>query len=237
MRYIKKVKPYKEFLEYIENNIDENLPKEELKKKFEKLPSTLKNNLKEYILENEQNFLCIYCEEKIEKIEHSHLEHIKSQDKYPQKIFDYNNLTVSCNGDGKCNSENNGKNRQSTCGHKKRNKELPLSPLKDENISDYFEFIEEKTKMIILITPSNLDKEKAQSMIRDLNLNSNSPNFNLPYRRWKEKEFIEEFIVELMKKEKDNKKVKIIIKNILESKTVPFITCIKFFLRKKGIVI
>jgi len=244
MRYIEKVEPYQRFLEYVENNIDKNLSKEELKKLFKKMPSNLKTSLKEYILKHEQNYLCIYCEEKIEKIEHSHLEHIKHQDEYSHLIFDYNNLVVSCNGDGKCNPKNAGKNRKTTCGHKKNDKELPLNPLKDINISDYFEFVEENEKMSILIKPSDLDKEKAQDMIEILNLNSDSPNFNLPYNRWKEKEFIEKIIVELIEQRKNLKKtedeifieVKNIIKNFLSSNIVPFITCIKFFLNRKGII-
>jgi uncharacterized protein (TIGR02646 family) len=228
MRYIKKNIPFKKFIDYIEKNVDLNLSKEDLKKLFQKIPSSIKKELKEYILNNEQNYLCIYCEEKINDIDNSHLEHIKPEDKYEKLIFDYNNLVVSCNGDGKCNFNNKGKNSKTTCGHKKDNKELPLNPLEDENISDYFEFKMIEKKLEIQIIPSKLDENKAKDMIKILNLNSNSPNFNLPYRRWFEKEQFEKFIVKYKLDIKD-------IKQILNKNTPPFVSCIIFFLKQKNI--
>jgi uncharacterized protein (TIGR02646 family) len=228
MRYIKKTTPLKKFVEYT-SQIDLTLSKSELKRLFKKMPSEIKKELKKYILEKEQNYLCIYCEEKICSIENCHIEHVLSEDENPNLIFDYNNLVVSCNGDGKCNTENQGKNKKTTCGHKKANKQLPLNPLVERNISDYFkyEIIDSKTE--IKITASNLDEKKATEMINILNLNSNSPNFNLLYRRWKEKENFEDFIY----KEKLNKED---ITKILQNFPPAFISCIKYFLVQKKII-
>jgi 5-methylcytosine-specific restriction endonuclease McrA len=76
-----------------------------------------KRKLKLYILENEQNYLCCYCEAKV-TLDDSHIEHIKPKDMDEESLtFDYANLAVSC--DGICFND---KNERLTCGHKKDNK-------------------------------------------------------------------------------------------------------------------
>ena len=62
--------------------------------KWEEYPVS-KKPLKKYILKNEQNYLCAYCESKIE-LENSHIEHIKPKaiDKFPHLVSIDINLRV-----------------------------------------------------------------------------------------------------------------------------------------------
>ena len=105
-----------------------------------------KRELKRYLLEVEQNWLCGYCEAKLEETfekekrenrDFIHIEHIKPKHlDYDNLSFDYYNLLVSCSG--RCFTQNN---KPLTCGHKKGNKfdeNLFLNPLKYYDIRDYF---------------------------------------------------------------------------------------------------
>jgi len=122
-----------------------------------------KKQTKKYILENEQNWLCGYCEAKI-NLDNSHIEHIKP--KYldiKNLTFNYNNLLVSCNGN--CFSE---KDSKLSCGHKKENEfneNKFLDPTRIKNIRDYFIYENYKIK------ESNLNKIKSEYMIDILKLN------------------------------------------------------------------
>ena len=133
-----------------------------------------KRVLKEYLLENEQNYLCGYCEAKI-TLDNSHVEHIKPKSlDYDNLTFDYHNLLVSCNGI--CFSQSN---KPITCGHKKANKfdeNKFLSPLKEINIRDYFIYTNN-----FYIGSSSLDEEKSKYTMDLLELNSF--NNNLPQAR------------------------------------------------------
>ncbi len=133
-----------------------------------------KRALKEYLLENEQNYLCGYCEAKI-SLDNSHVEHIKPKSlDYDSLTFDYNNLLVSCNGI--CFSKSN---KPITCGHKKDNKfdEVKfLNPTKKTDIRDYFIYTNN-----YYIGSSKLDEEKSKYTMDLLNLNSF--NNNLPQAR------------------------------------------------------
>ena len=129
-----------------------------------------KRKLNEYILKEEQNYLCIYCEDKI--ITHkdiSHLEHIKPKHKYINLTFDYRNLAVSCNG--MCRNDEND-NTNHNCGHRKDKDDTPfkedkfLNPTKVEEIREYFEY-DRDSKII----PSEKDFDKAKYMIDTLHLN------------------------------------------------------------------
>ncbi|MCU0287357.1 MAG: TIGR02646 family protein [Acidobacteria bacterium] len=73
--------------------------------------SWIKNNkeygkqLKEFILENEQQEVCCYCEKSIppHNIDsNSHIEHVRPRDKFPGLKNDYHNLVVSCQTPGRC---------------------------------------------------------------------------------------------------------------------------------------
>ncbi|MBK5242549.1 retron system putative HNH endonuclease [Clostridium sp.] len=65
---------------------------------------TIKSELKEYILENEQSKYCLYCEKSIYNINEGHIEHIKPRDLFPKLFQKYNNLIVSCNEKNSCGS-------------------------------------------------------------------------------------------------------------------------------------
>ena len=59
--------------------------------------------LKEFILENEQQNVCCYCEKRITPDnDHSHLEHIRPRSKFPQFKNDYKNIVVSCQTAKRC---------------------------------------------------------------------------------------------------------------------------------------
>jgi len=59
--------------------------------------------LKEFMLEKEQQNVCCYCEKPITaSVEHSHIEHIKPQAKFRKLKHDYNNLVISCQTKGRC---------------------------------------------------------------------------------------------------------------------------------------
>lgn len=161
MRYIEKLQPpssfEKQYKIYKEENSDITRDIFEDFKRDAHLGYNGEN--KKFILE-EQKGLCGYCERKItEKYNDSHIEHIESLNKSPKLGIDYDNLLISCNG-----ADNDSKN----CGHKKDNEKLPLSPIQDKDISDYFIFDKESGEII----PSQKDKEKAEITINILNLNT-----------------------------------------------------------------
>jgi len=135
-----------------------------------------KKPLKEYILKNEQNYLCIYCESKVE-LDNSHLEHIKpkAQNQFPHLVFDYTNIVVSCNGN--CHTEDE---EYHTCGHIKENEYNDrkfLNPITLIDIREYFEYDIDEGKILT----SSKDNEKSQYMINTLHLNDGS----LPIARQK----------------------------------------------------
>jgi uncharacterized protein (TIGR02646 family) len=117
---------------------------------------TLKR-LNKYILENEQtptkSALCAYCERKV-TTEKSHIEHIKPRSKFPNDIFSYNNLIVSCDDNNSC-----GKYKKSEWDEKFIN---PVS----ENLSAYSSYDFDG-----LIIPKVVDTSRADITINILNLN------------------------------------------------------------------
>jgi uncharacterized protein (TIGR02646 family) len=132
--------------------------------------TTSKKPLRKFILENEQNYLCVYCESKISSDKSSsHIEHIrpKAQDKYPQFTFEYNNLVVSCNGT--CYNQENDTHNNS-CGHIKENRyneDNFLNPVEIKDIRDYFIYdFDEYT-----IESSQKNSIKSSYMIDTLQLN------------------------------------------------------------------
>jgi uncharacterized protein (TIGR02646 family) len=181
-----------------------------------------KRTLKKYLLKEEQNYLCGYCEAKV-TLDNSHLEHIKPRHLDDSLIFDYNNLLVSCNG--VCFSE---KNQQVTCGHKKGadfDEVKFLNPTKIKNIRDYFIYTDK-----FMIKSSDLDKEKAQYTLQLLQLNT----FNnyLPEAR---KIALEEFQKSAMAYvEKTKKDMKEVVKILLNKENLAFISFLRF--RHKAIL-
>ena len=180
-----------------------------------------KRKLKEYLLKNEQNYLCAYCEAKV-TLDVSHIEHIKPKSlDYNNLTFDYSNLIVSCNGT--CFSDTN---KPRTCGHRKGNKfdeDMFLNPTKIKNIRDYFIYTGN-----YYIGSSNLDKNKAKYTMDLLELNS----FNnyLPEAR---KKALDEFRISVKKYALETgKNVKTVSKRLLNKENLAFISFLRFFYRK-----
>jgi uncharacterized protein (TIGR02646 family) len=132
-----------------------------------------KSDTARYIIEQEQKYLCVYCERRINDFpKDCHLEHLKPRSiDIKQNTFDYSNLSVSCNSGGKHEkTESDSTYEGKTCGHKKReffDERKFLSPVELKNISDYFvfDFINGS------IASSEKDIERATYMIDLLNLN------------------------------------------------------------------
>jgi len=142
MKYIQKVDTPQFFLD-----------KTSTLNKWDEFKGIDKRELKTFILDNEQNHVCCYCEGKV-KIDSSHLEHIKPKSFDPLHLtFDYQNIAVSCNGI--CNNEI----EKEYCGHKKENmfdEEKFLNPTQEINIREYFSYKDDGK-----IESSGLNNEKA----------------------------------------------------------------------------
>lgn len=133
-----------------------------------------KRNLKDHILNKEQNHLCIYCETKID-INTSHLEHIKPKSLSPSTLtFDYKNISVSCNGD--CHNRL-GDEKSYHCGHRKDKNDtlfdetMFLNPIEIVDLRTYFEYEYIKNEWVIV--PSDKNYDQATYMINTLRLNDN----------------------------------------------------------------
>lgn len=134
---------------------------------FDKNTIQKRRNLRQHILEKEQNNLCIYCECHL-NVNNSHIEHLKPKEKYKSLTFDYNNLAVSC--EGLCLKGDSTDNKKYRCGHKKDNlfdESKFLNPIVLENISDYFSYKESKKDYFEIIS-SNKDETKSEYMIKEL---------------------------------------------------------------------
>ncbi len=175
-----------------------------------------KRKLKKFLLENEQDFLCCYCEGKVD-LDSSHIEHIKPKSLDIEKLtFDYKNLVASCNGI--CN---NNEDRE-YCGHKKENnfdEDSFLNPTKVENIREYFIYNIEGE-----ILPSKMDKTKSKYTIDLLQLNTSNS-----YLQEARKKSLEQFRLSARKKAQNKKEnIKGIVKNILDKENLPFISFLRF---------
>ena len=126
---------------------------------WDSFTTEIKQVLKQYLLEEQENSCCPYCEIEI-YLDNSQIEHIKPKDKFPELLIDYNNLIACC-------LENK------RCGNSKANKwnELFINPV-TKNPEDYFEY-DIKTGKIISIFKNGEKYEKAEYTINLLNLNDN----------------------------------------------------------------
>ena len=115
--------------------------------------------LKQYLLEEQENSCCPYCEMEI-NLNDSQIEHIKPKDKFPKLLADHDNLVACCL-------------ESKRCGNSKANKwdELFINPV-IENPEDYFEY-DIKTGEITPIFKEGNRYEKAKYTIDLLNLNDN----------------------------------------------------------------
>jgi len=202
-----------------------------------------KRELKRYILEVEQNWLCGYCEAKLEETferekrenkELIHIEHIKPKHlDHDNLSFDYYNLLVSCSG--KCFTDDNkpktcghkkankfDDNKPKTCGHKKANKfneNLFLNPIKDIDIRDYFIYSDNG-----YIGSSSKNEEKSKYTMNLLELNTFN-NELCEARIIALKEFTDK-----VKKytKKTDQKPKEVIKKLLNRENLAFISFLRY---------
>ncbi len=175
-----------------------------------------RRNLKKYILENEQNFLCIYCECKV-NLDSSHIEHIKPKEFYLDLIFEYTNLVVSCHG--QCLKIPSQDKLLHRCGHKKGSKfdeNSFLSPTELENIREYFCYDFDS----FTINPTSKNKAKANYTIDLLQLNEG----NISLRREKT---LKSF-TKIMSKIKNIDKRKNAMREIIYNSSVPFVSLLAY---------
>lgn len=141
------------------------------KKCWGKLKKECKDLIKQQIL-REQQYLCAYCEKKIENETDAHIEHLKPKSRYLEKCFDYNNLIISCNGN-QCSDVNREDYEDNihSCGYPKDNyfdEEKFLNPVELTDVSDYYSYdIDEGC-----IKASEKGPLKANYMINLLNLDN-----------------------------------------------------------------
>ncbi|WP_044415677.1 retron system putative HNH endonuclease [Halarcobacter anaerophilus] len=176
-----------------------------------------KKVLKKYILENEQNWLCGYCESKV-TLDDAHLEHIKPKSMdYENLTFDYRNLMVSCNG--KCHTESS---VPLTCGHKKGDnfeEDKFLNPTIIQNIRDYFVYTDNG-----YIGSSSLSEEKSKYTLNLLQLNTFGNN--LPEaRKIALKKFRNSVNINAQRTKKGKK---VIAKILLNKENLAFISFLRF---------
>jgi len=126
---------------------------------WDSFSTEIKQILKQYLLEEQENRCCPYCEIEI-NLYNSQIEHIKPKDKFPRLLTSYDNLIACCI-------------ESKRCGNSKANKwdKLFINPV-IENPEDYFEY-NIKTGEIISIFKDGEKYEKAKYTIDLLNLNDN----------------------------------------------------------------
>ena len=210
MKYVKKTKPPKFF----------KVDTQHLRS-WERYKSRKKRDLKLHILRNEQFYLCIYCEGKV-NMNDSHIEHLRPKDihKYPGKLFDYRNLTVSCNGDCQdlCSD-----GQPHTCGHVKSNlydEKLFLNPTELEDIEDYFVYDSEDGRIL----PSEKAPNRAMYMIYTV-LKLNDPQLCMA-----RKIALKNLQTKVSSFPKDKRKEAML--GFLKKENIPFISFLRYLYRK-----
>ena len=126
---------------------------------WDSFTTEIKQVLKQYLLKEQENSCCPYCEIEI-SLENSQIEHIKPKNKFPKLLTEYDNLLACCL-------------ESKRCGNSKANKwdELFINPI-TENPEDYFKY-DIKTGKIISIFKDGEKYEKVKYTINLLNLNDN----------------------------------------------------------------
>ena len=126
---------------------------------WDSLTPEVKQVLKQYLLEEQENSCCPYCEIEI-NLNDSQIEHIKPKNTFPNLLADYSNFIACCL-------------IKKRCGNSKASKwsELFINPI-IENPEDYFKY-DIKTGEIRPIFKEGNRYEKAKYTINLLNLNDN----------------------------------------------------------------
>ncbi len=138
-----------------------------------------KTQLREELLK-EQGYICCYCTRSINNSHTTKIDHFlpKEKDKYPQKVFTYDNLLACCDG-GERDKE---RPRELYCDTKKGNQD-PTNPVQvispfHPNCEDFFEF--DEMGKIHAVNGDNLGKEtikffgldaRALNMLREKAIN------------------------------------------------------------------
>ncbi|CAA6820057.1 MAG: Unknown protein [uncultured Sulfurovum sp.] len=126
--------------------------------------SSIRQDLRKYILENEQDSLCVYCEKKITfDKRYSNIDHFKTRNIFPEKSLVYNNLLVSCNTYNRCSSVKDNK-KQSIV--KSKDDYLKIVDVVVENPDNCFDYL--ITGEIVAVN------SKGQFTIDTFNLNDSS---------------------------------------------------------------
>ena len=97
----------------------------------------IRPQLRAYILREEQNLLCAFCEKVIDdNPKNSNIDHfrLKAGHLFPEKTLDYNNLLVSCNTHGRCS------NYKDKHIKKKNDYENIVNPIV-ENPDNFFDYL------------------------------------------------------------------------------------------------
>jgi uncharacterized protein (TIGR02646 family) len=187
-----------------------------------------KRNLREYILKEEQSYVCVYCEVQLEASNtNCHLEHIRPKESasYPELTFEYSNLGVSCNGNH-CNPD--GVTSKILCGPKKDNffdEDLFLHPFETPEVSSHFAFNSDGE-----ISPVDEAEKfsKAEYMIELLNLNGyNGVSRALAEKR---KNAFDGLFDALIEKQSSGIEANDFINDILEDDSQQFVTFLRFVL-------
>ena len=126
---------------------------------WDSFTTEIKQVLKQYLLEEQENSCCPYCEIEI-NLENSHIEHIKPKNTFPNLLASYSNFIACCLTKKRC-----GDSKASNWS------ELFINPV-IENPEDYFEY-DIKTGKIIPIFKDGEKYEKVEYTINLLNLNDN----------------------------------------------------------------
>lgn len=126
---------------------------------WDSFTTEIKQVLKQYLLEEQENSCCPYCEIEI-NLENSHIEHIKPKNTFPNLLANYSNFIACCLTKKRC-----GDSKASNWN------ELFINPV-TENPEDYFEY-DIKTGKIIPIFKDSEKNKKANYTIELLDLNDN----------------------------------------------------------------
>lgn len=93
----------------------------------------VREQLREYILQEEQKGCCVYIEIRIQDNKNCHIDHFRTRNLFPDKTFDYSNMLVACN------SENYGAKYKDKQIRNKADYDVLINPVED-NPSDYMEY-------------------------------------------------------------------------------------------------
>lgn len=129
---------------------------------------SFKKRLIRHILRKEQNNVCAYCEKEIKyygKV--SGIDHFKKRDDCPKDVLNYNNLLVSCQAQGHCESF-----KDSQKSHTCADYDNIINPTID-NPNDFFEY-GLAGDILIKENLNNIQKKKAEFTIKIFKLNAQS---------------------------------------------------------------